>query len=199
MSPLNSEFPVIELGKSTCWILNLSWMRKWLEANQSTSRKVKKHLWKNNLLVIIHDIIILHGQFRLLSLVSVETFSHETLNIAQGFWSMQEQVESCPKSACSYTTLGPRCISGTEPHIANAPTQGGCILCVSFRKKMHQPAMGMSMGPVRGQWQLTTFCFLSDCFHLSEILQAVACCLGFETVSHYMRERFLAFGGLFLW
>lgn len=54
---------------------------KWLESNLSTSWKVGKCLWKNNLPVIIHDVIILHGQFRPLSLISVKTFFDETLNI----------------------------------------------------------------------------------------------------------------------
>jgi len=57
---------------------------KWLETNLSTSQKVGKRLWKNNLIVIV-GIIILHGQFRPLLLIPVNTFFHETLYIAKEF------------------------------------------------------------------------------------------------------------------
>lgn len=48
---------------------------------------------------------------------------------------MQKEVESCPKSPCSYATLGPTGISEAGPHTANAPPQGSIFFTFIKKKR----------------------------------------------------------------
>lgn len=89
-SPSNHEFPLKELGNRNCWRLSQFWMRNGWSQTQA-------HHGRRNLCVIVHDVIILPGQFRPLSLMSIKTFFHETLTTAKEFLSMQKEVEWSPK------------------------------------------------------------------------------------------------------
>lgn len=67
--------------------------------------QTQAHHGRRNLCVITNVIIILPGQFRPLSLISVKIFFHETLNIAKEFLSMLKEVEWSPKY-CLYPLFG---------------------------------------------------------------------------------------------
>lgn len=127
MSPLNSELPLRELGKGTCWRLSQVWMRSgWvrpkyiMEKESSVSSYVTSEFYLDTL-----------GHYHLYQ----QRLSVMKLWIEQNNSYLCKRKEIGVLNLVHMQPLGSPAISEANPHKANAPPQGSIFFTFVKKKK----------------------------------------------------------------